>query len=427
MIKYTELCYYSQGLCTCKTDSSCSHVRSRVFCTRQEVPVKQEPPPMATAMSSEAAGDAKQPGCGLSGPVNETDKPGMRISMKGCAKMKKEYVLTVAIPCYNSEEYMGKAIESALVGGEDVEVIIVDDGSKDRTKAIGEEYAEKYPDNVKVISQENGGHGSAVNTGIENASGVFYKVLDSDDWFDAEAFGRVVRFLKKVVDRGKELDMFISNYVYEKVSVGKSKVINYRLALPVGRFFSWSDIGIFLPSQNILMHSVIYRTQMLRECGIKLPKHTFYVDNIFVFQPLPFVKTMYYMDVDLYRYFIGREDQSVNEEIMIGRIDQQLKITRLMMGYHDIPAIENKKLRNYMVKDIAMMMTVSTALLVRDGSEESLKKNRMIWRYLKKRYPELYRLVDRKILGKTMQMNTDLGYKVIEYGYLISRGIIGFS
>jgi hypothetical protein len=166
---------------------------------------------------------------------------------------------------------------------------------------------------------------------------------------------------------------------------------------------------------------------MLRECGLKLPKHTFYVDNIFVFQPLPSVKTLYYMDVDLYRYYIGREDQSVNEEIMISRIDQQLKVTRLMMSYHDIPAIGNKKLRDYMVKEIAMMLTICTALLVKDGSEESLRKNRRIWAYFRKKYPELYKLVDHTFQGHVMQMNTDLGYKVINAGYWISKKMIGFS
>ena len=85
--------------------------------------------------------------------------------------------------------------------------------------------------------------------------------------------------------------------------------------------------------QYILMHSVIYRTELLRQCGLELPEHTFYVDNIFVYQPLPHVKTMYYLDVNFYRYFIGRDDQSVNEQVMIGRIDQQIRVNKLMIDY----------------------------------------------------------------------------------------------
>ena len=106
------------------------------------------------------------------------------------------------------------------------------------------------------------------------------------------------------------------------------------------------------------MHSTIYRTKLLKDCGMKLPKHTFYVDNIFVYQPLPFVKTLYYMDVNLYRYFIGRSDQSVNEKVMISRIDQQPKVTRIMIESHDLTQIKSKKLRNYMIKYLSMMMVI---------------------------------------------------------------------
>ena len=91
-------------------------------------------------------------------------------------------LLTVTIPCYNSEDYMEKCIDSLLTGGEEVELIIVDDGSKDKTAEIADRYAEKYPSIVKVIHKENGGHGSAVNAGMENATGLFFKVVDSDDW-----------------------------------------------------------------------------------------------------------------------------------------------------------------------------------------------------------------------------------------------------
>lgn len=341
--------------------------------------------------------------------------------------MEKQIVLSVTIPCYNSEKYMSKAIESVLAGGDGIEIIVVDDGSKDNTRQIGEEYSAKYPDVIRVISKENGGHGSAVNTGIKNARGVYFKVLDSDDWLDEECLKRAVAFLKDIIDTGKELDMFIANYVYERVHLGKQKSINYHSALPAGRFFSWSDIKKFSPSQNILMHSVIYKTELLRKCEVELPEHTFYVDNIFVYKPLPQVKTMYYMDMDLYRYYIGREDQSVNEKVMIGRIDQQLKVTRLMIGFHDVPKIENEKLRNYMVKNIAMMMTISSAFLVLEGTKESLRKREELWQFLKDNNPELYKLVNRNILGRPLQMHSWIGRKIIIIGYRMSRKIIGFS
>ncbi len=269
---------------------------------------------------------------------------------------------------------MRHAVESVLVGGEDVEILIINDGSVDDTGKIADELEQEYPGIIRVIHQENGGHGEAVNAGIRNAKGLYYKVLDSDDWLDREALVKVLEKLRSFIREGQLVDMFLANYVYEKPSVHKHKAIRYEGVFPQEKVFGWNDIKKFKISQNILMHSVIYRTQMLLDCGLELPKHTFYVDNIFVYTPLPYVKTMYYMDVDLYRYFIGRDDQSVNEKVMMGRIDQQIKVNKLMIDAHDLNKIKNKKLRDYMVKYLAMMMTVSSVFLIKEGSEESLEK-----------------------------------------------------
>ena len=109
-------------------------------------------------------------------------------------------LLSIAVPCYNSEAYMRNCIESLLPGGEEVEIIIVDDGStKDRTPQIADEYAAKYPTIVKVVHQENGGHGEAVNTGLKNSTGVYFKVVDSDDWLDAESYQKVLKKLGELV------------------------------------------------------------------------------------------------------------------------------------------------------------------------------------------------------------------------------------
>jgi hypothetical protein len=131
-------------------------------------------------------------------------------------------------------------------------------------------------------------------------------------------------------------------------------------------------------SQNLLMHSVIYRTEFLRECGLELPEHTFYVDNLFVYQPLAKVKRICYLNEDLYRYFIGREDQSVNEKVMMGRIDQQIKVTKLMIKAQRLSEIPSKKLSSYMVKYLAMMMTICTVFLIKIGDEESMRKKEEI-------------------------------------------------
>lgn len=151
---------------------------------------------------------------------------------------------------------------------------------------------------MRAIHQENGGHGEAVNTGIRNAQGIFFKVVDSDDWVDAEAYQKILATLRELVGNGSQLDMLISNFVYEKEGAKHKKVMKYTSAIPKEKLFTWKDVRHFSKGQYILMHSVIYRTQLLRDCGLELPKHTFYVDNLFVYVPLPYVKNMYYLDVD---------------------------------------------------------------------------------------------------------------------------------
>ena len=336
-------------------------------------------------------------------------------------------LLTVAIPCYNSQEYMRHAVETVLVGGEDVEIILVNDGLQDDTGRIADELAAENPSIVRAVHQKNGGHGAAVNTGLSYAKGVYFKVLDSDDWMDREALLKVLDVLRGFVQDGHGVDMLLANYVYEKPSLHKHKAIRYDGVFPENQVFTWSDVKRFKTSQNILMHSVIYRTKLLRDCKLELPKHTFYVDNIFVYNPLPFVKTMYYLNVDLYRYFIGREDQSVNEKVMIGRIDQQLKVNKLMIDAYDLTKIKNKKLRAYMVKYLTMMMTISSVFLIKEGSEESLAKREELWAYLKAQNKGMYRMVNKLALSKPMQFRGKAGRKIVVWGYSLSQKIYGFN
>lgn len=335
--------------------------------------------------------------------------------------------ISFAIPCYNSQDYMAHAIESILPGGEDIEIIIVNDGSKDRTSEIAHEYMEKYPTIIKVVDKENGGHGDAVNSGLMHATGKYFKVVDSDDWVDEEALLKVLDTVKGFVKDESEVDMVIANYVYEKVGMTHKKVIRYDNVLPENQIFKWEDIGHFRLDQYILMHSVIYRTEMLKLCQLELPKHTFYVDNIYVYYPLPHVRTLYYMNVDLYRYFIGREDQSVNEKVMINRIDQQLFVTKKMISMYELRLIGSKKLRKYMVNYLAIMMTVSSILCIRSKKKENFEKKKELWAYLKKKDYRTYMKIRYGILGQTMNLPGRSGRRVSSLAYTVARRLIGFN
>lgn len=338
-------------------------------------------------------------------------------------------ILSIAIPSYNSQDYMCHCIESLLPGGEDVEILIVDDGSKDDTARIADEYQEKYPEIVRAIHQENGGHGDAVNTGLSHATGYFYKVVDSDDWVDAEAYQKILAFLKETIQKEEPLDMLISNYVYEKQGAKHKKVIHYHSILPENCYFGWDEIGHFGPSQNILMHSVIYRRQLLADCGFQLPKHTFYVDNLFVYQPLPYVKRMYYLDVDFYRYFIGREDQSVNEKVMMSRIDQQIFVNKLMIdtyAQHEEHFAVNR-LDEYMLHYLSTITLVTSVLLIKMNTDEAEDKRADVWKYLEERSQKAYRKLKRSTLGHLSSSRNKLSEKITRGGYKLARKWIGFN
>nr|WP_275967648.1 glycosyltransferase [Pseudoflavonifractor phocaeensis] len=344
--------------------------------------------------------------------------------------MDNQKIITFAVPCYNSAAYMDHCIETLLTGGPDIEIILVDDGStKDDTPAICDRWAERYPDIIRVIHQENGGHGEGVNQGIRNAAGVYYKVVDSDDWLDTEALSKVLDKLREFIRRGHPLDLMVCNYVYEHVEDNTQKVMRYTNVFPRNRVFTWNEIGRFRPSQYLLMHSVIYRTQLLRDCGIELPKHTFYVDNIFVYQPLPYVKTIYYMDLDLYRYFIGRADQSVNEKVMVGRVDQQVRITRIMIDAHDLNQVRQSqpKLGRYMFNYLSMMLTISSVFLIIDGSPAALGKRTELWEYLRTVDRRLYHRMKYRALSAVSNIPGYQGRRLSVGLYHLARKIYKFN
>ena len=337
-------------------------------------------------------------------------------------------LITFTVPCYNSAAYMDRCIETLLPAGEDAEIILVDDGSKDETGKIADAYAEKYPTIVRVIHQENSGHGEGVNQGIRHASGLYFKVVDSDDWLDGDSLQQVMALLREFAAMPEPVDLLMCNYVYEHTVDNTHHTVSYKGILPQDRVFGWDEIGRFPPSQNILMHTVIYRTEILRRSGLELPKHTFYVDNIFVYQPLPQCRRLYYKNLDLYRYFIGREDQSVNESVMVKRVDQQVRITKIMIDAVDLYALpENqKKLRAYMLNYLSMMMTISSVFLTMDGSDEAFRKKAELWQYLKAHDERVYEKCKFSVAGACNLPGT-LGHKLTLWGYHVAQKIFKFN
>lgn len=335
-------------------------------------------------------------------------------------------LISFAVPCYNSAAYMEKCVNSLLKAGEEAEIIIVDDGSvKDNTAEIADRLAKEYPSIIKAVHQENGGHGEAVNTGLKNAVGKYFKVVDSDDWVDESA-------LKKVMDAIRSFnegpDAIIVNYVYEHTVDNTTKVINYKRVLPENREVTFEETKKFPLATFFAMHSLIYKTQVLKDCNLTLPKHTFYVDNIFVYTPLPYVKTFYYLNVDFYRYFIGREDQSVNEQVLMKRIDQHILITEILIKTHDLNKIKEKspKLYKYMCSFVSIMMAITSIYLIKINTKESFEKKDKLWKLLKDTDKKLYGKCRHTLTGMSASDNK-LVCGVCKGIYNIVRKIFKFN
>lgn len=333
-------------------------------------------------------------------------------------------LITFAIPSYNSEAYLSHAVDTLLAGGEDVEIIVVNDGSTDGTAAIADAYAQAHPTIVKVIHKPNGGHGSGVNQGLANAAGLFYKVVDSDDWVNETALKELLLTLKGHVSKGIEADLYITNFIYDHAYDNTRFVRHWRNHFPVGRFCTWEDAKPFVGAQVLLMHSLLYKTELLRNSNTILPEHTFYVDNLFAFKPLPHMKKLFYLDVDLYHYFIGRDDQSVNIKNFTKRYDQQIRVMRCMIDsytYDEIMQMESG-LRKYMLHDLSAIMMNTMMFCCSGGNDEKRKSEyQALWDHILERDPKMHEYLRRKglpalvawmpwnVRGKTML----IGYKAL--------------
>ena len=196
-------------------------------------------------------------------------------------EQKTAKTITFVVPAYNMETYLGRCIESLVTPqrNDDIEVLIVDDGSSDNTPQIADTYEQRYPGIVRAIHQENKGHGGAVNTGVAEASGVYVKVVDSDDWIGAEALERVMETLRTQVAGGAPIDLLVTDYVYDKVGKRVKHVVDFKHVMKPNRVLTWDDLGRFGVAQYMIMHTLTFRTEVVRASGMQLPEHTFYVDS----------------------------------------------------------------------------------------------------------------------------------------------------
>lgn len=282
-------------------------------------------------------------------------------------------LLTVTVPCYNSQGWMRGCIDSLLKGGERVEIIVINDGSKDDTGKIGDEYAAKYPTMVKVVHQPNGGHGAGINQGLKHATGKYFKVVDSDDCV-SEDFPKFLDVLESL-----ETDLLVTNYYYVHHDGVGDRSIKYTNALPVDQLFTWDQVGHFMVHQLLTIHSCTFRTETMRKSGMDLPLHTFYEDNLMVCSCLPYVEKLYYLNMDLYRYTIGREGQSVAMEATMRNYKHQLLVAKECFAAVERAKITNQKLKKHMDHELFMMFGIATVFSRLNDSDEADANLKAMW------------------------------------------------
>ena len=323
--------------------------------------------------------------------------------------MSQQKLLTVTVPCYNSEAYMRGCVDSLLVGGERVEIIIIDDGSTDATGRIADEYAAAYPTIVKVIHQENGGHGEGINQGAKHATGIYFKVVDSDDKMSED----FPAFLDALED-------------CEPDGVGDHS-IDYSSVLPKNRIFEWKETKRFRLHQMLTIHSSTFRTTLLKAWDEPLPRKVFYEDNLMICKNLPQVKRMYYFPHDLYRYWIGRPDQSVQEAAIIKRYTHQLLVSEKSFIACDLDSVTEPMLKKYLRHELFMLFGISIMFARLNRNDEADAKLEEMWDNCKKHNYKWGRHFRHRTPLAVICMRGKFGRAVAIFFYRIANKIVRFN
>ncbi|MGG7080698.1 glycosyltransferase family 2 protein [Bifidobacterium catenulatum] len=343
--------------------------------------------------------------------------------------MQEKKTLTFVVPAYNMTEYLERCVMSLIAAkrNDDIEVLIVDDGSSDGTLEMAQKFEARYPGIVRAIHQANKGHGGAVNTGIAAASGMYVKVVDADDWVGSESLEQVMAVLREEADSTEPIDMLVTNYVYDKVGKRNKHVVNFCHAMKAGERLTWNDLGHFGLAEYILMHALTYRTAVVRESGMQLPEHTFYVDFIYAYQPFPWVKTMKYLDTPFYHYFIGRDGQSVQTDVMIRRIDQLRLVNQCMVRATPERDTVPDGLYRYMIHFLAIESSVASVFMILSRDPENYEKKKDMWNDIKAYSPTIYKDVRKKAMSRALNLRGSIGRFVIRKGYFVAEHVVGFN
>ncbi len=297
-------------------------------------------------------------------------------------------LLTVVIPVYNVEKYIAQCLESFLIPAilDNLEILVIDDGSPDQSASIVRTYADSYPNSIKLISKENGGHGSAINAGIQAASGKYFKIVDGDDWVDKKALQHMVDFLKK-----NDCDLLYTHFCWVYEGTGE---IRYEQKMPFssveyGKIYSFKEIA---PKTFIKMHNMTIRTELLKANFRAIDEKSFYVDNEYILYPIPYINSVSFLDETVYMYRIGRSEQSINIKKMQERCHQHEQVLQnLLTFYKEQKGHISEEADDYLAKGIARMFCSQVKIYLSYPSKKQHQNSIKKWdQQLKNMYPKVY-------------------------------------
>ncbi len=240
-----------------------------------------------------------------------------------------EKTLSIIVPTYNMEKYLRKCLDSLIVSDENMqllEVLVINDGSKDSSSQIAHEYEAKYPQTFRVIDKENGNYGSCINRGLKEATGKFVKVLDADDYYVKDIFNSFISFLSQT-----DVDLIINDF---NIVDEKGEVIDeYTFNLPIDRNFTLADIPERMT--ELLWHQgITYKTDILHKINYKQTEGISYTDDEWTFMPMVAVRSVVYFPQIVYHYLLGREGQTFDPEVMMSSFDKRIKVGMSMVKFY---------------------------------------------------------------------------------------------
>ena len=298
-------------------------------------------------------------------------------------------LLTIVIPTYNMQSYLHRCLDSLLLSDkqmEQLEVLVVNDGSKDNSSAIAHEYETKYPGVFQVIDKENGNYGSCINRGLKEATGKYIKILDADDWFDTAEFSRYVDELQRV-----DADMVLTNY--QMVDDAGNLTSKYSYDIEPNKLFAFQEYTE--PGVYFAMHSITYRTEMLRRIDYRQTEGISYTDTEWVYYPQHGVRECIYLPYDVYRYVVGREGQTMDPKVLVKSASHYDKLLRAMVDFANHLSAEDKALYTYQRIEAQIahlsMGVYRTCLVLQDADNYDKALIKAFDDFMKRERPQVYK------------------------------------